>query len=353
MSAFEELSLPVNIAIFTGAACVVWAAGTRLSAYADAIGQKTGLGQAILGLLLLGAVTSLPEVAVTASASLRGNMELAVNNIFGGVAMQVAILVLADLLIGRRALTAVVPDPVVMLQGSLMILMLAVAAAGIVAGDIPYLGIGVWVWIVLGIYVASIWLLSRERGRRPWLVAEEGKVDVALLKASGESGANEEEAEKHSLSGVITRASIAGAVIFVAGYLLAGTGEAIAQQTGLGSSFAGFVLVAISTSLPEVSTVFAAARLGLYTMAVSDIFGTNLFDVVLLFLVDALAAGDAALNTVGPFAAFGAILGIIVAVIYIAGLAERRDKSLLRLGPDSIAVMLAYLGGLVVLFNLR
>lgn len=349
MSAPGTFGLAANLALFAVAAAAVWIAGTRISAYASIISEKTGIGNAVMGLLLLGGITSLPEFAVTASASWQGNIDLAVNNIFGGVAMQVAILVLADFLIGRRALTAVVPEPIVMLQGTLMILMLAIAAAGLVVGDVPFLGAGLWTWGILLFYVYCIWSLSRDPDRRPWIATRAGRVDEPLIESEDAQAA----AQERGLPATIARAGGAGAVILVAGYLLSVTGEGIAEQTGMGSSFAGFVLVAISTSLPEVSTVFGAARLGLYTMAISDIFGTNLFDIALLFVVDAIAGGAAALNQGGAFSVFGALLGIAITGLYVAGLAERRDRAVLRLGVDSLAVLVVYLGGLGILFSLR
>lgn len=94
--------------VFVGAAAAVWVAGTRVSGYADVISQRTGLGQAIVGLVLLGGITSLPEIAASSTSALAGDAPLAVNNLLGGVAMQVAILAIGDLAVGRAALTSVV-----------------------------------------------------------------------------------------------------------------------------------------------------------------------------------------------------------------------------------------------------
>lgn len=156
-----------------------------------------------------------------------------------------------------------------------------------------------------------------------------------------------------SLPAIILRTVLAAGVITVAGFVLAQTGDAIAQKTGLGSSFVGAVLVAFATSLPEVSTVLSAARLGLYTMAISDIFGTNLFDAALLFVVDATADGPPVLNGAGSFATAAAILGILVTAIFLSGLAERRDRTIVRMGYDSAAVLTVYLVGIWILYGLR
>ncbi len=99
--------------------------------------------------------------------------------------------------------------------------------------------------------------------------------------------------------------------------------------------------------------MFGAVRAGLFTMAMSDIFGTNLFDLALLFLIDLLGGSDAVMNSAGPFETFAALVGITVTAIFIVGLAERRDRTIFRMGYDSFAVALTYLGGLIILFFLR
>ena len=352
MTDFSELSLAFNLGIFAVAAVVVWLAGSRISHYADAISEKTGLGHALVGMFLLAGVTSLPEIGVTVTAAASGNAALAVNNLFGSIAMQVAVLAIIDLVIGRRALTAVVPEPAVLLQGALNVLLLSIAASGIVVGDVAFLGVGLWAWACLIGYVLSVWLLSQTEGRRPWLAAEAGRVDSKLRKRE-RSTAKKKGKSDERLSTTIIRTVIAALLILITGYVLSRTGEAIAEQTGLGSSFVGFVLLAISTSLPEFSTALTAARLGLYTMAISDILGTNLINIGLVFVVDAVDVGEPVLNRIGSFSVLGALIGIMVTGLFVAGLAERRDQTIWRMGIDSIAVLIVYAGGLGLLYSLR
>jgi cation:H+ antiporter len=359
---FDKLPLWINIAVFTLAAVSVWIAGTRVAGWADAIARKTGIGQAAVGLLLLAGVTSLPEIAVTITASIGGNAQLAVNNLLGSVAMQVAILAVADSVIGRDALTAVLPDPVVLMQIALNMLMLGVVAAAVVVGDHGVLGVGVWSIGLFAVYLGSVWILTRSPGRQPWVSGHDsggsaGSGERAQGEGSGEPvdqvQPQREQQEQLSLRSLALRTAAGAAVILVAGFVLSRSGEVIATQTGLGQSMGGFLLVAVSTSLPEVSTVIASVRLGRYVMAVSDIFGTNLFNGGMLFFVDAFYRGGPVLNEVGPFAAFAALLGLAVSGIFMIGLLERRDRTVLRMGYDSFAALLVYLGGVVVLFRLQ
>ena len=293
MRFLESLPHWGNIAVFCAGAVVVWLAGTRLSRGADAIADRTGLGQAFVGALLLGGTTSLPEIAATVSASLILNAPIAVNNIFGGIAMQVTILAMADAL-GRGALTGRNRHPGVLLEGTLLILVLNTAAVGIAVGDTAGLGVGLW-----------------------------------------------------------TAGVLASLAVLAGGFAVAKSGERIAEQTGLGASFVGAILIAVATSLPEVSTTLEAVRLGARVMAISNIFGTNLFDAGLLFVADVFYPGPPVLNEVGRFAQVGALLGIACTTIYLAGILERRVKTFLRLGMDSLLVLAVYGGGVALLYAIR
>ncbi|HEX6364423.1 MAG TPA: hypothetical protein VFZ93_15810, partial [Albitalea sp.] len=162
-----------------------------------------------------------------------------------------------------------------------------------------------------------------------------------------------DDAVRTPLRRLVLGTGVAGAAILVAGFLLATAGEALAAQTGLGTSFFGAVLLGFSTSLPELSTVLAAVRLGRYEMALADVLGTNLFNVTIIVLVDALHPGDPVLMEAGPFAAFGALLALVLTAIFLVGMIERRDRTVLRMGFDSLAAIACYAAGLVVLYQLR
>lgn len=344
MIPFADISLWLVGTVFAAAAAGVWMAGTRLSRYADGIAREFGIGQALLGVILLGGITSLPEIAVTGSAALGGHAALAVNNLLGGFTMQVTVLALADIATRRHALTATVPDPIVLLQGVLGIILIAVTIAGIGVGDIAFAGAGLWTWGVAALFVYAVRMVAEAHQTPKWqVIGEPSSPEIAA------------EDPKRTLSRwqLVLATGIAGLGILVMGYLLATSGEALAERTGLGDSFFGAVFVAISTSLPEISTVLAAIKLGRHVMAVSDILGTNLFDIGAIFVVDLLYPGGAVLNEVGMFSIIAELLGIVVTAIYVVGLIERRDPALFGIGLDSYAVAVIYLGGVAVLYTLR
>lgn len=340
---FGNQSPLLNAAVFAGCAVLVWLAGARLARYADAIAEYTGIGREVLGVLLLGGVTSLPELTVAATATWHGKPALSVNDVLGSAALNVVFLAVADAAYGRRALTSTPGTPGVLIQGVLGIVLLSLVAAPVIVGDRLLFGAGAWSWAMLAVYALAVWLIVRSRQLRSWL--PQGK--------PAPRPGSQEGAVQASLRSLVVRTAAAGAVILVAAFVLTRAAEALAEQTGLGTNFFGVVFLAFATSLPEVSTVLAAVRLRRYEMAIADVFGTNLFNVTIIVLVDVMHPGGPVLVEAGRFAAFGALLAIVLTALYVIGMLERRDRTVLRMGLDSLVVVLVYVGGLAVLYRLR
>jgi cation:H+ antiporter len=340
----ESLSPWANLAVFIAAAVVVWLAGTRITRYADAIQSITGIGEALVGMLLLGVITALPELAVTVTASYSGNAELAVNNLLGGMALNVAILAAADAAVRREALTSAVASATPLLQGTLLVLLLAIVAGATVAETRAFFGIGAWAWLILAVYLACLLMIRSTRGEGAWVRSD---------REPAPSRDHAPESDDASLGKLAGKTALGAAAILGAGYVLAKTGDALAEQTGLGSSFFGAVFLALSTSLPEITIVFSSVRRGRYAMAVGNIFGANLLGLALLFVVDAVYREGPVLAEAGRFATFAALLGIAVTALFIAGLLERGHRMVLRMGTDSLVVLGTYLAGVAVLYQLR
>lgn len=337
-----EWPIALNVGVFCASGAVVWFAGVRLAHYADAISEETGVGGAMIGMLLLGGVTSLPELAVAVTATLEGAPALTINDVLGSAAINIVILAIADAVVGRGALTSMPGTPAVMLPGVLGILIMAASVGSFVAGDVLFAGVGVWCWLMLAIYLLALRLMSSSQAERAWRPTQHHATDAAR-----------ETGIQRSLPRLIALTVVAGAFILIAGFMLARTGEALATRTGLGHGFFGAVFLGLTTSLPEVSTVIATVRLGRYEMAISEVFGTNLFNVTIIVLVDALHPGGPVLLETGRTATFGALLALVLTAIFMIGVLERRNRAFLRMGIDSIAVVVTYAAGVLVLYGLR
>jgi cation:H+ antiporter len=335
--------------LFAAAAVVVWRAGTRLAGYADRFASATGLSGAVVGLVLLGGITSLPEIATSGTAAVTSGPALAVNNLLGGVSFQLLILAIADAVMGRDALTARLPRADVLAYGAMNVVLLVIAAGAAATGDLEIWSTGVGLGSVLIVLAyAGCVLAAREIDKSsPWRPVIDG---APTMPDEEEEGAGEPSGD--SLLKVVLLLVATGVVILVAGYLLTRSGEALAERTGLGSAFFGATLLAGATSLPELSSAIAALRLNKPQLAIGDVFGGNLFDVGLILMVDLLDGAGPALSAAGPFEVIAALLGAVLAAVFIIGMVERRDRTILRMGWDSCAVVLIYLASLPLLWVL-
>lgn len=120
----------------------------------------------------------------------------------------------------------------------------------------------------------------------------------------------------------------------------------IAQQIGLSGVLFGATILAAATSLPEVSTGLASVKMEDYQLAISDIFGGNAF-LPVLFLLATLLSGKAALPQAAKTDIYIAGLGILLTTVYIYGLIFRPSRRVLRMGIDSLVVLVLYVLGTV------
>lgn len=334
----------VNALIFLGAAALVWGAGTRLARYTDGTSEKTGMGKAFAGMLLLGVITSLPEVANVITASAIANPALAVNNLLGSAAINVLLLAIGDAFVGRDAVTSVVVKPSTMMMSALSILVLIAVAMAVTTGDVEIVGIGLWGPALCALSVGGFWLSSHYDARAPWTVkGERSKRDKRNI---------DERAQPLPRS-LVLKTAISGIAIFTAGYALSQTGDALAKQTGIGSGMVGFALIGVATSMPELSTIVTALRIRQYEMAFGQVLGTNFVNLSLILLADAVFTGGPVINQLGRFEVVSALLGAILTSVFLVGLLERRDPTIMRMGYDSLAVIVLFCGGLVLLYAVQ
>lgn len=347
MITFTDLPVLANFAIFAAAACGVWISGTSLTVFAELIADRTGMNKAFAGVVLLGMTTSLPELATTATASLGGNAELAGANLVGGVPLQIAVLALIDATTMRgRALTFASPQPALLMQGVLLILLTALAVAALVTGEPAGIaGVGCWSLLIAAVFVVVFYVISRYEKRPRW--EPSGEVPEPPRDATERRDRRYADMSSGRVW-LLFGASCVG--VLISGWLVALTGEALAEQTGLGSGVVGATLVSVATSLPEISTTYTAVRAGAYAMAFGNIFGTNCLNIAMLGIADVFYREGLIYDTLDPTVGFLAALGIVLTCVYLWGILERRDKTILGMGIDSLLVLVLYAAGIGIYF---
>ena len=168
-----NLILASNLFLFAVASLAVWTAGTQLAVAAEEISDRKKIGKDIMGLVFLAAATELPETVTTLYAAIDGEANLLLNNMFGGIALQTTILVVADMVAVHAALTRYPRKHTPMLEGVFLILVLAMLQAIIMLGEAAIFGhVGLGALILAALYVLVIYLLRDQDQKSVWVPVE-------------------------------------------------------------------------------------------------------------------------------------------------------------------------------------
>ena len=348
----SSLPLFLLIIIFAGAAVGVWFAGIRLSTATDVLSKKYGLGQALGGLILLALATNLPEIAITATGAIKGDVSVAVGNVLGGIALQTVVLVLLDAFgMGKKiGLTYSASSLELVIEG---VTVIAVLTATVMAMQLPATLIFARVTpggvVIVTLWVVGLWLVNQARAGLPW----QDKGDAPGGQDSPSGGEKAKNAPKPKLKpDKALWVFVLGAVVtLICGVLLETAGDAIATHLGMSGVLFGATVLAAATSLPELSTGLASMKLGDHKLAISDIFGGNAF-LPTLFLLATLLSGKSVLPHAHKSDIYLTGLGMLLTAIYIIGLIFRPKKQILRMGIDSLTVLIVYAVGIAGLFAL-
>lgn len=274
---------------------------------ASGLARKLGIPQLVIGLTIVAMGTSLPEAAVSISAALRGNAEITIGNIVGSNILNILIILGVTALIA----TLKVADSTVRYEIPFMIVATFVLLwLGYTGGQVTWLE-GVILWVLFLLYLRYLYMMAKK-----------GKEE-------------EREAEQLSTAKIIGLI-LAGVVMIAAGSNFAVEGASnLAKALGISQRFIGLTIVAFGTSLPELVTSVSAARKHNADIAIGNIVGSNIFNI--LFIV-----GTTALITPVTFASgfvvdtlIAAAVGILLFVC-VARTRELRKKA-------GIVMLLAYI----------
>lgn len=265
---------------------------------------------------------------------------MATHNILGGVVFQTGILVLADALFRKGALTAFVANYLLLLQavaliGVLALILIAITLEPSTTVSLELFGVSIWLWLLLPIVFGAIRSVTIQRTHPGWMPANL-ETDMPEPEPAQEPKLKASDTKSKLWLKFIGYSSI----ILVSGWACATSAESISEQTQLSSSFMGFAFVAIATSLPEVSTVVASVKRGNISTAISNVLGSNIFDCSLIIVIALIGAGQPLFSDHAVSNSLAAAAGIILTCVYLWGLLERQDKTVWRIGVDSLVVVI-------------
>ncbi len=316
---------------FLISAVLIVLAANQLARYGDIIAVRTRLGGMFIGLLLLAGATSLPELLTTINSIQIGEANLAAGNLLGSNMFNMFLLALLSVVAYKRRILreAILKHA---LSGSLTVLLITLVVFLVLADiDVKIGWVGLDSLAIIAAYVGVVYLIQSESG-----------------------GSGVEEAIPPGTPslrrGLIGFALAAGALVVITPFMVRAS-AVIAETTGLGTTFVGTTLVALVTSLPELVTTLAAARIGAEDMAIGNLFGSNLFNMFALGLADLFYTQGRFIGEIDAQFVLIGILGLLMTVLALVGNLARFRRRLMFLEIDALALILVYFGGLWLLYS--
>ena len=316
--------------------------GTNLSLYGDVIAEKTGLGRAWIGLILMAGVTSLPELITgISSVAFAGAPDIAVGDVMGSCVFNLSLIALMDMLHGPRPIFSRAEHGHTLSAGFGVVLVGLASVSILADGAIPSVGrLSLTTPIIMAIYAVgmrSVFLFQKKE-----MAAHAG--EAVLPPAYGHISTKQ----------AAMRYAVNAAVIVVAAAWLPFIGDRLAEVTGLGRTFIGSVMIALATSLPELVVSIAALRIGAADMAIANLLGSNMFNIVILGIDDIAYAPGPLLADVSLNHAITGFMAVLMTGIAIVSLTYRLEKkTVLRTGWDALALLLAFMVNIYLLYALR
>lgn len=263
----------IYLAYLIVAAGVVWFS-VKASDYVDLLDKKTSLSGAFIGGIMMSAVTSLPELFTSISATvLIGQPGLCLGNILGSdlfnMAMLSFFLLLFTRTFGKASLS--VSHRVVTLFVFACYFLLILDWLGIL--HISILSVSLTSICIVILYVLSVRYMSSEDG-------------------SNEEEEVEEDTNPLTVKQVTVRFVAVSIGIVALSIIITYITDAISVRLNLGQGMAGALFLGIATSLPEAASTVTLLRMGNVDIAFGNIVGSNIFNFIIMAVVDILYHGS-------------------------------------------------------------
>lgn len=317
------------------AAAAIGFLGTRLSNVADQLADRTGIGEAAAGAILLGATTSIAGLIVSIVAASSDEPSLAVSNSLGGIAVQTSFIAWIDLVHRGVNIEHAAASLTNIFTAFLLMLLLGLILLGFATPEVAILGVHPVSLVLVGVYVYGMVLSQRVTNEPMWR---------AVTTRSTVNEEPSESAQQASLPRLLAVFAVLGVGIAIAGFVVSRSGLSLIAETGLSGTVIGTLITSVSTSIPELVTAYAAVRARSMTLAVGGIIGGNTFDVLFISSSDAFYREGSIYSALTEVDVFTLGWTIVLTAILGAGLISREQRGI---GYEGVAILAVYLAGVV------
>jgi cation:H+ antiporter len=305
-------------------------AGPPLTRYGDAIAQITGLSRSWIGLVLMAAATSLPELFTGVSAVVAVDApNIAVGDALGSCVFNLVMLVLLDELSRGEPMYRRIDQGHILTAGFGVILLGAIGAFLLLSQNalsfqaLHFSAYTPFIIVIYFIAMRAAFVYDRREHSTEEIV--ENKTGLTLRSAA-------------------LRYAGAASIIMVAGSWLPFIGQELAETMGWKTTFVGTLLIAGATSAPELVVTVSALRLGAVDMAIGNLLGSNLFDALIVAIDDLAYRKGSLLSAVSPSHAITAFAATIMSGIFIVAMLYKPQTRLGGvIGWVSLALLVVYL----------
>ncbi|SEK28838.1 cation:H+ antiporter [Blastococcus sp. DSM 46786] len=334
-----------SLGVLAAMAVVIVVVGVRLTRVADTLAERTGLGDAIGGALLLGAVTSLPGNVTVLTGALEGDPGFALANPVGGIALQTVWLAIADLLYRRVNLEHAAASLQNVLQSVLLIAMLAIPVIAYATPDLRLGWIHPLTLLIPALYGYGLVLLRRMQHEPMWQPKRTDQTADGDGDAAEDDGDGDGDGDERSTARLWGLLAALGLVTGVAGWLVGRAGLSVIARTGFDSGVLGFTLTTAISSLPELVVLLTAVRMGQLTLGVGNIVGGNVYDILMIAVADVGYLEGSIYRDAGPTSLILVGGTLLMTAVLAAGLLMRDRK---WIGFEGISIPLIYVGTVVL-----
>lgn len=325
---------------FAICAGLIFFAGKRVAKYAATIADKTGFSRLWIGVILVSLATSLPELFTGIGSVAFANVpDITVGNLFGANSYNLLNIALIDLLNRGAPILSVIS------QGQLLVAVLSLVPVTLAAVAISLYGQGIQPFSVAGIGIFSIGIFLSY-----CILA---RIIFNFEKKKGIAEKSENSYEGISLKSACVSFAAAAAVIAGSGIWLAYIGKELSEVLALNMSFVGSLILGLTTTLPEITVSIAALAIGAKEIAVANMLGSNLFNMVIIFSNDIFYRKGPILEAVSTKHISQAFVVMAMTAVIILALAVRSKRKFFNISWYAPVIVIIFLAGAYINFHAR
>ena len=329
--------------IFLITAAVIGIFGVKMTHIARKLAADTGMGEALMGAVFIGASTSLSGIIASITAASNGHAEMAVSNALGGIAAQTFFLALADMFYRRANLEHAAASAENLMMSAFLLTLLSINLVAFSLPDMHIYSVHPASFVLIISYFFGVRILARTHKMPMWLPRRTRETRIEHEQDKRRKPRFNKELWLYFI--------VYAAIVGSAGWILSIAGIAIALKTGLSEGLVGGVFTAVSTSLPELVIAITAVRLKSLTLAVGDIIGGNAFDTLFIAVSDIAYREGPIFASVSKIEQFWLAITILMTGVILMGLLHRERHGIANIGWESFLVFLVYIASLLFVFS--